>query len=64
MMKPGSKSEIIQKSYFFSLGQNLSAGLERPEESCWAADHRGPDRATLPTGPAAGTGSQVMGCPS
>ena len=63
MLKPGSKSEIIQKTYFLSLGLNLSARLERPEESCWAAGLRDPDGATLP-GPAARTGPQVMGSPS
>lgn len=63
MLKPGSKSDTIQKSYFLSLGPNLSAQLEKPEEPCRAAGVRAPDGATLP-GPAAGTGSQVMGSPS
>jgi len=65
MLKLGSKSEIIQKSYFLSLGLNLCARLERPEESCWAAGLRGPDAATL-LGPAPipGTGSQTMVSPS
>lgn len=62
MLKPGLKSEIIQKSYFLSLGLYLSARLEGPAESWWAAGLRCPDGANLCD--PAGTGPQVMGSSS